>query len=557
MTHGRVDEAATRELRRALRAARLGSDVARRPDASNPALSVAAARRWSCRLCDTALGAGGLDRRRPCGASTPRPSTSRASASACGPTPPCACASTCVRAAARRSTCKCWWSSHDRPAALGRRPRRRRRRAEPAGAAARGDRPGHHARRRRPVLRDDARRPRRDRDQDRAPGRARLRPGLPAVRRRGRGALQRLLRPVQPQQARRHAQPQGARGPGAPARAGAPRGRAGRELPPGHDGQARRGLRDAARGEPGAGVHGDLRVRPVRPELAQARLRQQRPGDRRPVVDQRLPRSAAGARRDDHRRPLRLAVRRLRHGRRAARGRADRDRTARGRLPAGRGAVADRERGRQLHDRREDPRPAGQRPPVRASLRPVPVPGRPRLLRRLHAEAVGRELPHLRPAGADRRSGDRHDGAALRRVPPTSAGSSRSSRPGSRRAPRTSSRSWPPTGFRSARSRTSPRSSPTRRSRQREMVVDVDYPGGPVGMFGMPVKLSETPGDPRALAPTPGQHNDDVYGRALGLSARPRRRAARAGRDLDGDRLRASAAASPRSASTGRRSSTR
>ena len=50
------------------------------------------------------------------------------------------------------------------------------------------------------------------------------------------------------------------------------------------------------------------------------------------------------------------------------------------------------------------------------------------------------------------------------------------------------------------------------------MVVDVDYPGGPVGMFGLPVKLSETPGDPRALAPTPGQHNDDVYGRALGLA---------------------------------------
>ncbi|MBB4662219.1 CoA transferase [Conexibacter arvalis] len=53
----------------------------------------------------------------------------------------------------------------------------------------------------------------------------------------------------------------------------------------------------------------------------------------------------------------------------------------------------------------------------------------------------------------------------------------------------------------------------------REMVVDVDYPGGAVGMFGLPVKLSETPGDPRAQAPTPGQHNDDVLGGALGLSA--------------------------------------
>ncbi len=51
----------------------------------------------------------------------------------------------------------------------------------------------------------------------------------------------------------------------------------------------------------------------------------------------------------------------------------------------------------------------------------------------------------------------------------------------------------------------------------REMIVD--YPGRSFGMFGMPVKLSETPGDPRAVAPTPGQHNDDVYGHALGLSA--------------------------------------
>jgi CoA:oxalate CoA-transferase len=51
------------------------------------------------------------------------------------------------------------------------------------------------------------------------------------------------------------------------------------------------------------------------------------------------------------------------------------------------------------------------------------------------------------------------------------------------------------------------------------MVVDVDYPGGAVGMFGLPVKLSETPGDPRAQAPASGQHNDDVLGAALGLSA--------------------------------------
>jgi CoA:oxalate CoA-transferase len=53
----------------------------------------------------------------------------------------------------------------------------------------------------------------------------------------------------------------------------------------------------------------------------------------------------------------------------------------------------------------------------------------------------------------------------------------------------------------------------------REMVVEVDYPGGPLGMVGLPIKLSATPGDPRARAPRLGEHNDDVYGDALGLSA--------------------------------------
>lgn len=53
----------------------------------------------------------------------------------------------------------------------------------------------------------------------------------------------------------------------------------------------------------------------------------------------------------------------------------------------------------------------------------------------------------------------------------------------------------------------------------REMVVDVEYPGGNFGLFGQPVKLSATPADPRARAPRIGQHNDDVYGAAgLGLS---------------------------------------
>jgi CoA:oxalate CoA-transferase len=64
---------------------------------------------------------------------------------------------------------------------------------------------------------------------------------------------------------------------------------------------------------------------------------------------------------------------------------------------------------------------------------------------------------------------------------------------------------------------------------ERDMIVDVEYPGGPVGMFGLPVKLSRTPADPRSVAPTPGQHNDDVYGKALRAVRRRAPRAARAG----------------------------
>lgn len=56
----------------------------------------------------------------------------------------------------------------------------------------------------------------------------------------------------------------------------------------------------------------------------------------------------------------------------------------------------------------------------------------------------------------------------------------------------------------------------------REMVVDVEYPGGNLGLFGQPVKLSATPADPRARAPRIGQHNDDVYG-AAGLGLPPER----------------------------------
>ena len=103
---GAVDEAATRELRRALRAARLGTDVVDVRDALEPGLSVAGGPDgWSCRLCDTALGAGaGLDRRDRAARAHRGRAPRRASASACAPTPPCACTSTCVPAVARRST---------------------------------------------------------------------------------------------------------------------------------------------------------------------------------------------------------------------------------------------------------------------------------------------------------------------------------------------------------------------------------------------------------------------------------------------------------------------
>jgi crotonobetainyl-CoA:carnitine CoA-transferase CaiB-like acyl-CoA transferase len=53
--------------------------------------------------------------------------------------------------------------------------------------------------------------------------------------------------------------------------------------------------------------------------------------------------------------------------------------------------------------------------------------------------------------------------------------------------------------------------------KERDMVVGVPYDGGLLEMFGLPVKLSETPGDPRAAAPRPGQHNEAVFGGALGI----------------------------------------
>lgn len=51
----------------------------------------------------------------------------------------------------------------------------------------------------------------------------------------------------------------------------------------------------------------------------------------------------------------------------------------------------------------------------------------------------------------------------------------------------------------------------------REMIAKVAYPGGEVGMFGLPVKLSRTPGNPCGLAPTLGEHTELVLGRLLGM----------------------------------------
>ena len=57
--------------------------------------------------------------------------------------------------------------------------------------------------------------------------------------------------------------------------------------------------------------------------------------------------------------------------------------------------------------------------------------------------------------------------------------------------------------------------------RAREMLVDVSYPGvGAVPLPGIPVKLSETPGQIETPAPGLGVHNEAVYGKLLGLSSR-------------------------------------
>jgi crotonobetainyl-CoA:carnitine CoA-transferase CaiB-like acyl-CoA transferase len=55
--------------------------------------------------------------------------------------------------------------------------------------------------------------------------------------------------------------------------------------------------------------------------------------------------------------------------------------------------------------------------------------------------------------------------------------------------------------------------------RAREMFVEVDHPiFGPLKTTGTPLKLSETPGRVRWLAPMPGQDNQEVFVRLLGHS---------------------------------------
>jgi CoA:oxalate CoA-transferase len=53
----------------------------------------------------------------------------------------------------------------------------------------------------------------------------------------------------------------------------------------------------------------------------------------------------------------------------------------------------------------------------------------------------------------------------------------------------------------------------------RDMIVNVPVANQFVRMFGLPVKLSRTPGNPRGKAPNPGEHNDFVYSRLAGMTS--------------------------------------
>jgi crotonobetainyl-CoA:carnitine CoA-transferase CaiB-like acyl-CoA transferase len=53
--------------------------------------------------------------------------------------------------------------------------------------------------------------------------------------------------------------------------------------------------------------------------------------------------------------------------------------------------------------------------------------------------------------------------------------------------------------------------------RARQMFVEVDHPAhGPLTVTGTPLKMSETPGAVRWLAPEPGQHNEEIFVGLLG-----------------------------------------
>ena len=83
------------------------------------------------------------------------------------------------------------------------------------------------------------------------------------------------------------------------------------------------------------------------------------------------------------------------------------------------------------------------------------------------------------------------------------------------------------------RSTTWPRWSPIPRCRRARCSCERDHPVyGPLTTTGTPLKLSETPGRVRWLAPMPGEHNEEVFiGAARPLARRPRA-LARRGRDL-------------------------
>jgi crotonobetainyl-CoA:carnitine CoA-transferase CaiB-like acyl-CoA transferase len=54
----------------------------------------------------------------------------------------------------------------------------------------------------------------------------------------------------------------------------------------------------------------------------------------------------------------------------------------------------------------------------------------------------------------------------------------------------------------------------------RDMILYADYPGlGKIPLPGIPVKLSQTPGDIQSVAPMIGEHNEEVYCGLLGMSA--------------------------------------